>query len=84
MTVKGVVAAGHEHTAEAAADVLREGGNAFDAIVAAHFVACVAEPVLCSLGGGGFLITRTAEGRNLLYDFFAHTPQLQLYLDDIL
>lgn len=75
MTVKGVVAAGHELTADAAADVLREGGNAFDAIVAAHCMACVAEPVLCSLGGGGFLMTRTAAGRNLLYDFFTHTPR---------
>ena len=49
----GVVAAGHPETVKAAEEVLRAGGNAFDAIVAAHFVACVVEPVLASLGGGG-------------------------------
>ena len=43
---KGAVAAGHSASAEAAAFALREGGNAFDAVVAAHWTACVAEPVL--------------------------------------
>ena len=74
MIIKGVVAAGHERTARAAADILKEGGNAFDAVVAAHCVACVAEPVLCSLGGGGFMMAHTETGENLLYDFFVHTP----------
>ena len=46
------VAAGHEHTAEAAVTILREGGNAFDAVVAAHLAACVVEPVFSSLAQG--------------------------------
>jgi len=71
---KGHVAAGHVNTAEAAELVLREGGNAFDAVVAAGFAACVAEPVFASLGGGGFLLA-SVEGRSpQLYDFFVHTP----------
>jgi len=48
---KGAVAAGHAATAEAAAFALREGGNAFDAAIAAHWTACVAEPVLTSIPG---------------------------------
>ena len=72
--VKGSVAAGDAHTAQAAADVLKAGGNAFDAALAALFAASVAEPVLCSLGGGGFLLAHPAQGRPVLYDFFAHTP----------
>jgi gamma-glutamyltranspeptidase / glutathione hydrolase len=72
--IKGAVAAGHAETAHAAADVLREGGNAFDAVVAAHLAACVAEPVLTSLGGGGFMIAKTAGGKDVLYDFFVQTP----------
>ena len=56
MNKQGVVAAGHEQTARAAEEILRSGGNAFDAVVAAHLVACVVEPVLSSLGGGGFLL----------------------------
>lgn len=70
----GAVSAGHETTAEAAAEVLREGGNAYDAVIAAHLTACVAEPVLASFGGGGFLLAETAEGKKSLYDFFVQTP----------
>ena len=72
---KGVVAAGHEETARAAELILKEGGNAFDAVVAAHLAACVAEPVLSSLGGGGFLLAHTADGVDRLYDFFVQTPK---------
>jgi gamma-glutamyltranspeptidase/glutathione hydrolase len=70
----GAVAAGHEVTADAAAAILKEGGNAFDAALAALFASCVAEPVLSSLGGGGFLLARPAAASPLLYDFFTHTP----------
>ncbi|MDX1593213.1 MAG: gamma-glutamyltransferase [Gammaproteobacteria bacterium] len=72
---EGIVAAGHPRTAAAAAEILADGGNAFDAVVAAHFAACVAEPVLASLGGGGFLLARTARGERHLYDFFTQTPR---------
>ncbi len=75
---RGVVAAGHEVTAAAAADVLAAGGNAFDAVIAAFFAACVAEPVLVSLGGGGFLNARAADGSHRVYDFFAQTPRRRL------
>lgn len=69
----GAVAAGHVRTAEAAADMLREGGNAFDAAVAGLWMACVAEPVLASPGGGGFAAIRH-EGTTRLLDFFVDTP----------
>ncbi|HHO69710.1 MAG TPA: gamma-glutamyltransferase, partial [Gammaproteobacteria bacterium] len=71
----GAVAAGHPLTADAATQVLAEGGNAFDAVVAAHWCACVAEPVLTSPGGGGFLLARAAGAPPRLYDFFTHTPR---------
>ncbi len=35
----------------------------------------MAEPVLTSFGGGGFLLAREAGGRTVLYDFFAQTPK---------
>jgi gamma-glutamyltranspeptidase/glutathione hydrolase len=75
MTAKGAVAAGHPQTAEAAALLLEAGGNAFDAALAALCAACVAEPVLASLGGGGFLTARTAAGESRVYDFFVQTPR---------
>jgi gamma-glutamyltranspeptidase / glutathione hydrolase len=75
MTAKGAVAAGHPLTAEAAALLLEAGANAFDAALAALCAACVAEPVLTSLGGGGFLTARTAAGDTRVYDFFVQTPR---------
>jgi len=79
----GAIAAGHEDTAAAAAAILRAGGNAFDAALAAMCSACVAEPVLASLGGGGFLLARSENGETLLYDFFVQTPQRRLDLSVI-
>lgn len=70
----GVVAAGHPRTAQVARLILDEGGNAFDAALAALAAACVTEPVLASLAGGGFLLAHSSDGRNTLYDFFAQTP----------
>ncbi|MGR9105660.1 MAG: gamma-glutamyltransferase [Gammaproteobacteria bacterium] len=83
MTFKGAVAAGHEETARAAAVILDAGGNAFDAAVAAHFAACVAEPVLASLGGGSFLLASPAGNDALVYDFFVQTPGLRRPLNEI-
>ncbi|MEM7442263.1 MAG: gamma-glutamyltransferase [Pseudomonadota bacterium] len=72
---KAAIAAGHRETAQAAADILADGGNAVDAVLAGLLTACVAEPILASIGGGGFLLVRPAEGKPVLYDFFAHTPK---------
>ncbi|MEO0430395.1 MAG: gamma-glutamyltransferase [Cyanobacteria bacterium J06656_5] len=70
----GVVAAGHEETAAAAVEMLKQGGNAFDAAVAGVLASCVAESVLTSLAGGGFLLAHTGVGEHVLFDFFSQTP----------
>ena len=57
---ESVVAAGHELTAAAAAEILQDGGNAFDAALAGVFMTFVAEAVFSSPGGGGFLMARQA------------------------
>ncbi len=72
---KGAVAAGHPGTAQAACEVLRDGGNAFDAALAAICCACLYEPVLSGLGGGGFLMASSARRGERLYDFFVDTPR---------
>ncbi|MEJ8569515.1 gamma-glutamyltransferase [Elongatibacter sediminis] len=73
-TSKGMAASGHPATSAAAADVLRAGGNAFDAVLGAMCAACVAEPLLVSLGGGGFLLAAGTSGPPVVYDFFCQTP----------
>ncbi len=78
----GAVAAGHPKTAEAAVRMYELGGNAFDAVLAALAAACVVEPVLTSLGGGGFLLARPADHDPVLYDFFVQTPRRRRDLHD--
>lgn len=80
---KAIVAAGHPAVCNAAAEILKSGGNAFDAAVAGGFAGAVAESALTSLGGGGFLLARTAAGRETLFDFFVDTPGLGLDTDQL-
>ena len=71
--MKGVVAAGHPLTAEAGAEVLREGGNAVDAAVAAVLVSFAVESPLTGLGAGGFMIVHEGD-ETVLIDFFVEAP----------
>jgi len=70
----GVIAAGHPRTAQAGADVLRVGGNAVDAAIAAVCVSLTAEPGLTSLGGGGYMLVAIPGGEDVLLDFFVEAP----------
>jgi gamma-glutamyltranspeptidase / glutathione hydrolase len=75
MSARGVVAAGHPLTAEAGARVLREGGNAVDAAVAAVMTSFVTESPLTGLGAGGFMLVHTRD-ESVLLDFFIAAPGL--------
>ncbi len=68
------IAAGHAKTADAAAQILRQGGNAFDAVLAAMMMSFVAEPLLSSPGGGGFLLASGPGQQPKVLDFFSDTP----------
>jgi gamma-glutamyltranspeptidase / glutathione hydrolase len=56
------------------ADVLREGGTAVDAAVATAFALAVTHPTAGNLGGGGFLLFRSASGAADAYDFREMAP----------
>jgi gamma-glutamyltranspeptidase / glutathione hydrolase len=70
----GVVAAGHPRSAEAGADALRAGGNAVDAALAAMLTAFSCEPLLTSLGAGGYMLVVAPGGEPALLDFFVEAP----------
>jgi len=72
--MNGMVAAGHPLTAEAGARVLREGGNAVDAAIAAMLTSWVAEPLLTGPGAGGYMLVTGAGEEPTLLDFFVAAP----------
>ena len=71
--MRGAIAAGHPVTAEVGAEILRRGGNAVDACVAAGFASWVAESPLTGPGGGGFMLVHTPRATRVL-DFFVTVP----------
>ncbi len=76
--MKGVVAAGDKNSAQAGADILKEGGNAYDAALAVMLAAPICEPLFTSLGGGGFLLGLEDGKKPELYDFFVEVPKKRL------
>ncbi|MDQ5814302.1 MAG: gamma-glutamyltransferase family protein, partial [Actinomycetota bacterium] len=65
--------AGTHYAAEAAAEVYRAGGNAADAAVAAAAAVAVTEPLMSSVGGGGFALVRSPGGAELI-DYYDCMP----------
>jgi gamma-glutamyltranspeptidase/glutathione hydrolase len=72
--MRGAIAAGHPLTAEAGARVLREGGNAVDALLAAAFTAFVTEGPLTGPAGGGFVLVHEPGGDTTILDCFFGVP----------
>jgi gamma-glutamyltranspeptidase / glutathione hydrolase len=84
--MKGAVAAGHPITAEVGARILQEGGNAFDACVAAAFASWITESPLTGPGAGGFLLAHRpggdSEPPDRVLDFFVAAPGRGLAPDE--
>jgi gamma-glutamyltranspeptidase/glutathione hydrolase len=74
----------HELASRAGVEMLRSGGNAIDAAVATGFALAVVHPQAGNIGGGGFMLFRTAEGKNHFIDFREKAPAAateKMYLD---
>jgi gamma-glutamyltranspeptidase / glutathione hydrolase len=71
---KGIVSSSSNVASQIGADVLKEGGTAMDAIVATAFALAVTLPSAGNIGGGGFLVYRTAAGDSVAYDFREKAP----------
>ena len=81
----GAVSSTSKIASDVGIDVLKKGGNAFDAIVATGFALAVTSPANGNIGGGGFLVAHTASGESISLDFREKAPKLSyesMFLND--
>ncbi|MCP4551757.1 MAG: gamma-glutamyltransferase [Bacteroidetes bacterium] len=82
---KGMVATAHPLASEVGAQILRDGGNAFDAAVGIQFVLAVVYPRAGNIAGGGFAVYRKTNGESGSLDFREKAPlaaTYNMYLDE--
>ena len=80
----GAVSSTSSLASAAGVDIMKKGGNAFDAIVATGFTLAVTSPSNGNIGGGGFMVARTYEGEIVTLDFREKAPTLSyetMFLD---
>ncbi|HEU0307385.1 MAG TPA: gamma-glutamyltransferase [Lysobacter sp.] len=79
------VASAHRLATQAGLDMIRAGGNAFDAAVAVSAMLSVVEPISSGIGGGGFFLLHDARsGKDIFVDARETAPEsatAQVYLD---
>ena len=79
-----VVSAKHE-ASKVGIDILKKGGNAFDAMIATDLALAVVYPNAGNLGGGGFMVYRLSDGKNGTLDFREKAPinsKVDMYLNN--
>ena len=80
----GMVVCAYPDAAKAGLDILKKGGNAVDAAVAVQFALAVTLPEAGNIGGGGFMVYRSAKGQTNTLDFREKAPaaaSINMYLD---
>jgi gamma-glutamyltranspeptidase/glutathione hydrolase len=71
----GMVVSASDIAADLGASILAAGGNAVDAAVATAFALAVTYPSAGNLGGGGFMVVRTPDGRATTFDYREVAPE---------
>jgi len=70
----GLVVSSSDIAADVGASILAKGGNAVDAAVATAFAMAVTYPFAGNLGGGGFMVVRTPDGKATTFDYRETAP----------
>lgn len=81
---KGMVVCAYPDAAQAGLAILKKGGTAVDAAVAVQFALAVTLPQAGNIGGGGFMVYRSAKGQAATLDFREKAPAMaseKMYLD---
>ena len=82
---EAMVVSARKEASEIGVSIMKNGGNAFDAMVATHLALAVAYPVAGNIGGGGFTVYRLSNGEKGTYDFREKAPlaaHRDMYLDE--
>ncbi|WP_438964389.1 gamma-glutamyltransferase [Winogradskyella sp.] len=80
-----MVVSARQEASKIGADILKKGGNAFDAMMATELALAVTYPVAGNIGGGGFLVYRLADGTKGALDYREKAPLAafkDMYLDE--
>lgn len=80
-----MVVSAREEASKIGVEILKQGGNAFDAMMATEMALAVTYPYAGNLGGGGFLVYRLADGSKGALDYREKAPSAatkNMYLDD--
>ncbi|MDI1256606.1 MAG: gamma-glutamyltransferase [Flavobacterium sp.] len=81
---KGMVVSAREEASKIGVDILKKGGNAFDAMFATELALAVAYPYAGNIGGGGFMVFRKANGEIGALDYREKAPlaaEKDMYID---
>ena len=82
----GMVVTTHPLASQVGLNILKKGGNAIDAAVAVNFALAVCHPAAGNIGGGGFLVHRSAKGKIHTLDYREMAPlasSRDMYLDSL-
>ena len=86
VTEKAMVVSAREEASKIGVEIMKKGGNAFDAMVATEMALAVAYPFAGNLGGGGFMVYRKADGDVGALDYREKAPltgHKDMYLDSL-